>query len=320
MRLSSATNISLRTLADAALTCLSPSSEPAIPSPTDSISIVSARSVAPASTTKKALSNIYTDQSTDPSAEIVTKPRIKPEIEITSRSLPSLLQYVDHVLLRDTSSHNQPPHPGQKCVICNLQWDKASVPSTFLPLSSCNHWVHYRCLIWLATGDGPHRDKCYACNKPLYEWDGISALTLATRTSLPMSDSRAPTSTPNTHVAGTSDKDAYEQECMFIDNTIAHRFFDQLGKPAGFSDGSPDLVQCYDDVLNDLSSMGRPHSKWLRWSTSTGCLLFSMLVAIKMKRFLLEGHGRIVQTEAWTAWEDGCRSLQRRILENVHSE
>ncbi|KAF9699293.1 hypothetical protein EKO04_003324 [Ascochyta lentis] len=311
MRRKNNTNTSSQALADAALAYLPPSLESVISPPPPNVE---------ASTTQGALASFYAHQPAKPGAESGTDPAIKAEIEDASPSLPSLLQYVDHVLMQDKARHDQPPQAGRRCIICNLQWDKASVPSTFLPLSPCNHWVHYRCLIWLATGDGPHRDKCYACNTPLYEWDGISALTLATRTSLPMGHSRITTSSSDTDVAVVSDKDLYEQECLFIDDTIAHRFFGQLTRLTGFSDNSPDLVQCYDDVLNDLSAMGRPQSKWLRWNTYNGCLLFSMLVAIKMRRFLLEHHGLIVRTEAWTAWEDGCRSLQKRILEDVHMD
>ncbi|KAF2621288.1 hypothetical protein BU25DRAFT_311758, partial [Macroventuria anomochaeta] len=227
--------------------------------------------------------------------------------------LSSLLQYVDHVLMRDEDCHNRPPYVTQACVSCNMQWDKAGTRSIFLPLSPCNHWIHYRCLVWLATSDGPHKNKCPICNKQLFEWDGISALTLATRTSLPMGNEQTVTL-----LSVTSDRTDYEQECQLIDNIITCRFFKELVKPSGFSDNSPDLVQCFNDVLNDLRLMGRPQSKWLKWSTTTGSLLFGMLVAIKMRRFLVEAHGRIRQTEAWIAWENGCRSLQGRILKEVH--
>lgn len=42
-----------------------------------------------------------------------------------------------------------------------------------------------------------------------------------------------------------------------------------------------------------------------------------MLVAIKMRRYLLEEQRGILETEAWAAWEEGCQRLQRRVLEDV---
>jgi hypothetical protein len=249
------------------------------------------------------------------------EPRIKAEIETVSTSpLPSLLQYVDHVLMRHKAQHNKPPHPAQKCTICSIQWDKASIPSTFLTLSPCGHWVHYRCLIELATHGGPHKGSCNTCNTPFYEWDGINTLMLAGRTNVPIQKDQTTAISSSTYALVASDRDAYEQECDFIEKTIERRFFKQLAKPSGFADHSPDLVQCFNDVLNDLRLMGRPTSKWLTWSTTTGSLLFGMLVAIKMQRYLTEGHGRLKQTEAWVAWAEGCRALQARILDDVHQE
>ena len=254
------------------------------------------------------------------SPEDANEPRIKAEIETvpTLPTMPSLLQYVDHVLMRHKDQHNKPSHHAQKCTICSKNWDKASIPSTFLALSPCGHWVHYRCFIELATREDLHKGSCYTCNTPLYEWDGINTLTLASRTSIPMWKDRTTAINPSMYALVTSDRDAYEQECEFIENTIERRFFKQLSKSSGFADHSPDLVQCFNDTLNDLRLMGRPTSKWLTWSTTTGSLLFGMLVAIKMQRYLTEGHGRIEPTEAWVAWIDGCRALQARILEDVH--
>jgi len=255
------------------------------------------------------------------SPEDASEPRIKAEIETVPvrPTLPSLLQYVDHVLMRHKDQHNKPPQYAQKCTICSIQWDKAGIPSTFLALS-CGHWVHYRCFIELATREGLHKGLCYTCNTPLYEWDGINTLTLAIRTDIPMWKDKTTAISPSTYALVTSDHDAYEQECGFIEKTIERRFFKQLAKTSGFAAHSPDLVQCFNDTLKDLRLMGRPTSKWLTWSTTTGLLLFGMLVAIKMQRYLTEGHGRIKQTEAWVAWEAGCRALQARILDDVHQE
>lgn len=254
------------------------------------------------------------------SPEDANEPEVKAEIQKAPSPLPSLLQYVDHVLMRGKDQHDCPPHPAQKCAICSIQWDKASIPSTFLALSPCEHWVHYRCLIELATRGGTPGGTCYTCNTPIYQWDGINTLTLASRTNVPMQEDQTTAMSPNTYALVTSDRDAYEQECDFIEKTIERRFFKQLAKPSGFADHSPDLVQCFNDALSDLRLMDRPTSKWLTWSTTTGSLLFGMLVAIKMQRFLTEAHGRIKQTESWAAWEEGCRALQTRILKDVHRE
>lgn len=316
-------NTTPQALADAALTFLSPRTEQ-FGQPTFS------SNASPAPITVPPLVDdlgAYSSEDQDVNLTLVncSKPQIKSEIEAPTPALPSLLRYVDNVLMRDKSRHDHPPHAGQKCMICNVQWNKASTASTFLPLVPCNDWVHYRCLIWLATREGPHKDKCYACNTSLYEWDGISALTLATRTSLPLGDSYKITLPPGTRVPARSDvsrfeEAAYEQDCRNIDNVITRRFFTQLKKPTGFSDNSPDLMQCYDSVLSDLAVMGWPQSMWLKSGTRVGSLLFGTLVAIKMRRFLVEGHGGIVQTEAWTVWMDGYRSLQGRIMEEVHGE
>lgn len=309
------TDSSSQALADAALAYLSP--------PVNHLDLPSAKAYAPTETDpscEAAQTHASSSQHGTPDTAVSNEPWIKAEIESPLALLPSLLRYVDHVLTRDTDRHNHPPYAAQTCVSCNIQWDKADTPSTFLPLTPCNHWIHYRCLIWLATREGLHKNKCLACKKQLFEWDGINALTLATRTSLPMSNEQFTTINPGTYALVTSDRTVYEQECQFIDNTIDRRFFNQLTKPSGFADNSPDLVQCFNDVINDLRLLGRPHSKWLKWSTNTGSLLFGMLIAIKMRRFLLESHGRIRQTEAWTAWKDGCRLLQKRIMEEVHKE
>ncbi|KAF1923362.1 uncharacterized protein M421DRAFT_96153 [Didymella exigua CBS 183.55] len=248
-------------------------------------------------------------------------PQAKAEIEKPPTTLPSLLRYVDHILMRDESLHNYPPYPAQKCISCNTQWDRVAIPSTFLPLSPCSHWIHYRCLIELAIrGGDSQKGTCHTCNTPLYEWDGINALTLAWRTDLPIEKDQTSAVSPKTYTLIASSKDWYEEECEFIEKLIERRFFNQLTKPSGFSDYSPDLVQCFNNTLSDLRLLERPTSKWLMWSTQTGSLLFGMLVAIKMQRFLTERHNKIKQTEAWVAWEEGCRKIQANILKEVHRE
>lgn len=257
------------------------------------------------------------DQQVVPTAVVSEGPYIKAEIKTSlSKTLPSLLQYTNSILIRDESRHNHPPFAVLTCVGCNVHWDNVKIPSTFLSLSSCNHWIHYRCLIWLATREDPTRNQCPVCKTQLFEWDGISALTLATRTNLSMNDKQY-IAMNEIQDSVTSYRREYEQECNYIETAINQHFFAQLPKASGFSDGSPDLVQCFNNIMEDFRLKERPQSKWLRWNTTTGSLLFGMLVAIKMRRYLLDGHGKIQQTEAWVAWENGCQSLQKRLLDDV---
>lgn len=233
--------------------------------------------------------------------------------------LPSLLQYVDNILMRGKERHNKPPSSVQTCVGCSTLWDNTSIVSTFLPLSPCDHWIHYRCLIWLATRDSDHRNECPVCKTQLFEWDGMNALTLAARTNVPM-DNKQHLSHSRTKAALNTHEADYEQDCQFINDTISRRFFTQLNEQSCFPDGSPDLVQCFNGITVDLKLMNRPKSRWLTWTTTTGSLLFGMLVAIKMRRFLVESHGRIQQTAAWLAWEECYQAMQLRILEDVRSQ
>ncbi|KAH7402890.1 hypothetical protein BKA66DRAFT_404832 [Pyrenochaeta sp. MPI-SDFR-AT-0127] len=243
----------------------------------------------------------------------------------TPRALPPLLRYVDHNLMQNVSAHNRPPHPNATCPVCFLQWDSSPmvtvaaasslrttpkatsvIISTFLPLSPCRHWVHYSCLIWLATQTtSDHKDRCPVCHIQLFEWEGITALTLATRTDLELQDQQKDGFFhPISHVYTPSDRTAYETECTLIDSLIAHFFFAQLNQPSRFVDLSPDLL--------------RPAAKWLSWTTQTGFLLLGMLIAIKMRRFLLEGHKGIVSTESWKEFDEGVKALQKRIMDEVH--
>ncbi|KAF2845317.1 hypothetical protein T440DRAFT_460584 [Plenodomus tracheiphilus IPT5] len=239
-------------------------------------------------------------------------------------TLPSLLRYVDHDLMQSIAIHNRPPHPTAKCPFCQAHWNESftlptsalatsSLPtlSTFLPLTSCNHWIHYRCLIAHACDlSNPGKDKCPICNVQLYHWDGVTALTLATRTNLTLIDTNphgsfTPANPPGPTRFLPSDTAEYISECSLIDSLIHQAFFTHLSIQSKYEDGSPDL-------------RGLPKARWLSWSTRTGCLLFGTLVVIKMRRFLVEGQAGIMRTEAWRVFENGGRELQRRIMEEVH--
>ncbi|KAH9868761.1 hypothetical protein J1614_007833 [Plenodomus biglobosus] len=271
-----------------------------------------------------------------------TSPTVNVPQSAPARTLPSLLRYVDHHIMQAAALHNRPPHQDAKCPVCTSDWN-ASIPwpnvvntaisnsaraatvSTFLPLTPCQHWVHYRCLIVRACDTpNPSRDKCPVCNMQLYEWDGMTALTLATRTGLTLVDTNPrgrliPASQTNTSQFQPSDTVAFVTECLVIDNLIHQVYRTHLGVPSIYADGSPDLVQAYYDVLIELDKRDVPRAKWLSWSTQTGFLLFGMLVVIKMRRFLVENQSSIMRTEAWRVFEDGGRQLQGRILGEVHA-
>ncbi|CAO2657134.1 Nn.00g032600.m01.CDS01 [Neocucurbitaria sp. VM-36] len=257
----------------------------------------------------------------------------------TSRSLPSLLRYVDHDLMQNAAKHDRPPHFNATCPACFRQWNTpippsigasrlpsttldphSAVTSTFLPLSPCGHWIHYHCLIQLTTQPSSAlKDKCFTCNTQLFEWDGITALTLATRTGLELHDeNKGGYYHPGTRIWIPSDRAEYEADCALIDLLISQHFFAHLNLPSRFGDDSPDLVRAYYDVRDELEGMKRPQAKWLQWSTRTGYLLMGMLVAIKMRRFLVEEHGGIVKTEGWREFEEEAKTLQGKILEEVH--
>ena len=241
----------------------------------------------------------------------------------TPSRLPSLLRYTDHDLMQNAALHNHPPHPTARCPICQNLWNashtESTPPSTFLPLSPCNHWLHYRCLIQLACDpSSPFKDKCPICHTQLYTWDAITALTLATRTGLYMCDTN-PHGGSN-FTPGASDAAAYEAECAGIDALIRRAFFAQLAQPSQYADGSPDLVCAYQNVVWEAGRQGVPRAQWLQCRTKVGAMLFFMLILVKMRRFLVEGHRGIFATEAWVAFEEGIMGMREKILREVHCE
>ena len=138
----------------------------------------------------------------------------------------------------------------------------------------------------------------------------MGALTLAARTRVPMGDRALRVQEGR----GRGDRAEYEEQCEMIERVIEGGFFRELARESGFADKSPDLVRCFDGVVEEL---GRPGARWLRWSTRTGRLLFCLLIAVKMRRYLLEEQRGVLQTEAWAVWEEGCWRLQRWVLEDV---
>ncbi|KAF2877203.1 hypothetical protein BDV95DRAFT_461360, partial [Massariosphaeria phaeospora] len=236
---------------------------------------------------------------------------------------PSLLRYIDSHLLRAVHLYNKPPDPTAVCPICHIQHNHAPVPTSFLPLVPCGHWVHYRCLVArMSQTIDAAKDKCPVCTTPLVLWDGISALTLATRTGLTL-----PVGQWNAHHAYRdaatglwcdSDATEYAADCAVIEATMARCFYAHAHPAAPRCvDGSPRLAAVYYDVLGDLALIQRPRGVWLRWRTYSGFLLFGMLIGLKLRRWLGERQTLVVGTEGWKDFEAGMGALQMRIIAEV---
>jgi hypothetical protein len=233
--------------------------------------------------------------------------------------------------MTSVAHHNLPTHSNATCCIGFYQWDtpinssrndiinQTALISTFLPLSPCSHWVHYRCLIWLASKSDPQsRDKCTQCHTRLFQWEGITALTLAARTGIDMEDHDTIGTLASTSFAG-SHSAWYEADCAVIESIIHAQYHLGLGMESKYVDFSPDLVQRFYAVLNALESMGKPSAPWLKFETRLGSLLWAMLVTIKIRKYLIAQHGAIQETEGWRRFDEWGATLQNRILEEVHT-
>ncbi|PVI00743.1 hypothetical protein DM02DRAFT_490284, partial [Periconia macrospinosa] len=206
---------------------------------------------------------------------------------------PSLLRYVDHDLVLDTSRHNVPPDPFiSTCCICHDLWYRCPKSSTYLPLTPCGCWVHYRCFIGRACQPWWHSEstQCPGCGFNLFIWEGITALTLLTRTGLPIPDYdsvRPHQPTQPHHIQLTAPS-----------APIQVAFFAQLSRPSHFPDGSPDLVAAIEDVLAAVRAAKRPRSVWLNFATRAGELCWGVLICAKVRRYVLEEHGLLRGTFA----------------------
>lgn len=259
---------------------------------------------------------VYIDPNlTDPQAAL------SDDAAVAQRPLPSLLRYVDNELMLSVANHNNPLDPEAFCTICRLPWetppinmlqegmgDQKTTYTTFLPLSPCGHWVHYRCFISLTTRDRLQHDKCVECGTQLFHWEGITTLTLAARTWLAMEDN-----------GYRSNARLYEEDCATMESIIHEKFYVHLALPSPYADRSPDLTRCYNDVFSELQRIELPKARWLKYETQTGLLLWATLVAIKMRRYMMEEHAKIVDAEAWVHFEEGRATLQAKILEEVRN-
>lgn len=150
----------------------------------------------------------------------------------------------------------------------------------------------------------------------------MNVLTVATRTVLELQDQKWVTGAKywdfDVKVVVASDKEEYEAECWVIENCIASTYY-LVATQSRYGDGSQDVTKVYYDTLDALKEMGRPKAKWLRWRTYTGYLLFGILVAQKLRRWLVEVQPGIGGTEGWREYEEGMRGLQMRLLSEVRS-
>lgn len=180
--------------------------------------------------------------------------------------------------------------------------------------------MHYHCLIQRATQpSNAFKDKCPVCHIQIFEWDGITTLTLATRTGLELQDEKPGGYLhPDTGNWVPSDKTEYEADCAFIVTLVSQHLEAHSNEPSGFEDGSVDLVRVYYDMCMDLDRMKKPQARWLQYRTRTGVFLLGMLVAIKMRRFLMEERPGVVGTEGWMEFEEEGRRSQQRVLGEVY--
>jgi hypothetical protein len=147
-------------------------------------------------------------------------------ISTTRKEPPPMLLYIDNYLLRHAAEFNKPPHPTICCLLCPHPPLTPPVPSTFLPLHPCGHWIHYRCLIHHITRISSGNNECPYCHTQLFIWDGITALTLATRTNLTMDsrDIRLGYLCHDTGLKVWTDAQEYEADCAVIEAIIKESY------------------------------------------------------------------------------------------------
>lgn len=161
--------------------------------------------------------------------------------------------------------------------------------------------------------DTPH-GKCPTCDVPLFIWEGITALTLLTRTGLSITDyePRPPLHQPTrllhynpnnrdlNSIAATllfyltppppppppTQSFFYENDCLNLNNLIHNTFQSTLPlpPPSPYADGSIDIIAVADHVIHSFS----PKCIWLKASTRTGQLCWNILVTVKVRRYVAE--------------------------------
>ncbi|KAF2727403.1 hypothetical protein EJ04DRAFT_570408 [Polyplosphaeria fusca] len=273
---------------------------------------------------------------------IATAPHCASSAIVTNRfpppeTLPSLMRFTDNILMRSYGMHDNPPGGhGHRCPICYYTHQSAPLAfaSAFVPLP-CNHWVHYRCIIHRCTRvEGSQCNNCPTCKTKLFEWEGISVITVATRSHIEVDGLDYPQlayeTTVNRYIS--NEKEAYLAECEIMEMLIRKFFNVELGRLNGFdpsyescvlpnpSDGSPNLIRLWWEVLEELSRQRRPWCRLLQWKTHLGWLLFGMFVAVKIRRWVIEDPAFMIETNAWSMFEDSMRELQTKISQEIHGE
>lgn len=243
--------------------------------------------------------------------------------------LSNMLRYVNHDLLQDPTNSKSPPHPGASCPLCFDMWDAplraptANTGNATLPVFVrvvCGHWIHYKCLITAATKMDYHSNKCAQCGTRLFEWEGITALTLATRHEITMANySHDGVLQAPSHLCKGTDQAEYEHECEEIESNIEAQIVVALKQQSTYPDRSPDMVRCFLEILNVLQRMQKPNARWMQYSTSTGFSLYALLVFIKLRGQLTMGHLHVVGTMGWAEFETAGRLLSERIWAEVNA-
>ncbi|KAF2020361.1 hypothetical protein BU24DRAFT_316530, partial [Aaosphaeria arxii CBS 175.79] len=232
--------------------------------------------------------------------------------------LDPLLKYVDNLLMQNLQLHDK-PFLAEACPVCKCTSDFTHDHSTFLPLSPCGHWIHYNCFVWHCTRLDPSRSQCPVCSTGLYHWDGINALTLATRTSIEMEMGALcfPYYDQYLNLPIYNDRNEYEADCTVIEAEIQRAYATWVFQIIDPRDGSPNLIAVLHAALRFIRETGRPKSKWLSWDTCLGYLLFTTLVCIKLKRVMKETHFLVVDSHGWADLDQEMRALQARILAEI---
>ncbi|ORY00444.1 hypothetical protein BCR34DRAFT_494569 [Clohesyomyces aquaticus] len=227
------------------------------------------------------------------------------------RPLPSMMQYTDNHLMKNRHLYGRPPNPDTRCPI---ELSHGNTRRLFLPLSPCGHWIHYECFVWWITRIHLNQDRCPACYIRVFDWDGISALTIATRSNIEMEDSpiRAPYNDSVTGKSIFTDSQQYAAECETFEKMIADHFYDHYTKSGQLYVGV-NLTSVYREVMEEIRILGMPRSRGLHWTGICGYLLFGMLVLIKLERWVKETNAGYLATQGWETFLQGKEGMRMDI-------
>lgn len=107
---------------------------------------------------------------------------------------------------------------------------------------------------------------------------------------------------------------AYTSDCDLIERYITSMLSAHLASPSpGYVDGSPNLVFVAEDVMRLLREVRRPQSAWLRCRTRVGELCWAVLVAVKVRRMVLEKAEWVRGLMGWVEFEKAVKGLGDEI-------